>query len=71
MKKKHSKTNQKCEADIYFSLVFGIFLVYAVIKKVKSTIPQYEQNLYRIGEGLPFPHSFLHLMAKESLERAH
>ena len=47
----------------------GIFLVHAVIMKLKSNVtPQNEQNLFRILGGLPLPNPHLHLLILEILE---
>ena len=49
------------------SLYLGIFLVYAVVMKVKSnTKVQIKKNLKVIGGGLPLPHPHLHLMVLET-----
>ena len=50
----------------------GIFLVYALIMKVKSNIqPEPEQNLFFIGGGIPLPHPHFHLMDAETSEGPH
>jgi len=54
------------------SWFLGIFLVYAVIMRVKRDITLHnEQNSFRIGGGLPLCHPHFCLMVLETLEDAH
>ena len=72
-KKRNFKTRIK-NLKLIFNLFWftGIFLVYAVITKVKNNIkPEYEQNLFRIGGRLSLPRPDLQIMVAQTSEKAH